>query len=218
MSGSPKSSFWERLDLPVKVMGGVVALVATALGAYVAVAGNPFAHNPADAEAQTNPAAVAARQVEKCMHRHDMASPHVMTGSQSLSNHFSIERCEWPPVTTTAPDGYTNIVDGITSLPKPSSSLYNIVERLRAPCDDLSATFVHDFMGVRLFVSRRLQAGRAYLVAESGPNVNRSVLTIKLLQLIPEDVANLVPLPSSTTSTFFALHTDHIGLFDARCA
>src|SRR4051794_30826148 len=120
--------------MPTKVIGAVVAAVVAVATTYVAVAGNPFAPSAADQQAATDPAAVAAHQVQRCLSTHAMRSPRVTVGQPA--HHLRFRRCDWPPLTDTSTDGYSEINDFARAIPgKLGADAYNTVDRLALPCD-----------------------------------------------------------------------------------
>src|SRR4051812_8927997 len=95
---------WDRLDTPVKVVGAVVAILVAGVTTYFLVRDKVSSPNPTDVAAATSPAAVAARQIKKCMAHHGMRAPRVTSG-QLLDRRLVFKRCDWLPLVSTSSDG-----------------------------------------------------------------------------------------------------------------
>jgi hypothetical protein len=210
----PKPSVWERLDTPTKVIGAAVAALAAAVSTYLAVAGNPFSPSPADQQAQTDPAAVAARQVQRCQTAHGMRSARVTIGQPAHQLRF--QRCDWPPLTDTTTDGYSEIVDSVRRIPgRSNSQAFDVVDQINAPCDEVNMTYLLAQTGGRQFVSRRLQRGRVYLV-NGAVRQGRLRLSLQLLDVVPLAALRYIP-DARNDRRFFVLHSGHFQPFDAVC-
>jgi hypothetical protein len=210
-----KPSRWERLDTPTKVIGGIVAAVVGVITVFLAIAGNPFAPSAEDQAAAKNPAAVAAHQVQRCLQAHGMRSPRVTVGEPA--HHLRFRRCDWPPLTDTSTDGYSEINDFVTEIPgKAGVDLYDSVDRFTLPCDTAQVTYVLAQTGAREFVSRSVASGRLYLVTDVEKGNVMPRLIIKQLNFAPDDVSRYVAPPSNARELFI-LHTGHFQPFDAVC-
>jgi hypothetical protein len=217
--------FWERLDSRTQFVATVVGILVGLAGlatASLTIFGNLFPPDPTDVAASTAPSAIAQHEVQVCMKRHAMGAAQVSIGPTygKGSERFIVEHCDWP--SSTSADGYTRFVNKAVTLRKPSADLYNTVDRIDAPCRNVSATYVSDHMGIREFVTRRLQVDRVFLVSEHvvpsrTEKSGRTVVSIQRLDEVPLDVAQLVPPPSTNSTLVFVLHSDHIGLFDVSC-
>jgi hypothetical protein len=210
------AGFWNRLDTPAKVIGGVVATGAAIITTYIAVAGNPFASSAADQAAQTDPHAVAAHEVKRCMTEHQMHSPvgTVASGNYLAGNVVMIfRRCDWPPIADTSTDGYSQIVDRIAETNASNAAPFDEVDKLSAPCGRITVTYLLAQGGANDFVSRRLERGRIYLAV--APALGR--LALKQLNQIPEGALKYIP-PPSNAQLFLVLHSGHFAPYDATCA
>lgn len=204
--------FWERIDTPTKVIGGVIATAALVVTTYIAVAGNPWATSAPDQQAQTNTNAVASRQVQRCLKAHGMKSPRVSVPWPNMDDlkKLTFRRCEWPPRTDTSTDGYSEIVDYDKTINQPNAAEFNTIDRIAAPCDEIKITYVYEKMGTRSFVpSKQLERGQLYLV---------TFRAVKRLDQIPREAARYVPIGApSDARTFFVLHSADYVPFDAAC-
>jgi hypothetical protein len=222
MTTEREPGLWDRLDTPTKVVAAIAGTIA-ALAAAAATGAALFGGNDKAVIVQpkvaVSPAAPnAADRVGLCMLAHHLRAPRVSVGLSgggiTYPRHTAkLRRCDWPPLTNSSTDGYTEVSVREFDLPKPASAPYNILGRFRASCDQLDVTFVLVHMFSRLFTSKRLAPGRIYQV----DGVSRSVL-IRALDRVPQDVESLVPLPSGRPPTFYVLYSLHFGLFDAHCA
>jgi len=213
MTSVRPTNIWTRLDPPTKVIAAVVGTAAILGGALIGVLGNPFADDPGDVAARKDPAAIAARQIQRCMAKHHLSAQSVMVGGP-LARRFEFKRCDWPPAVATSADGFSQVVDTILSLPKYNAASYNTVDTFRADCDSLEVTFVLDHMNGRQFVTGDLDVQRVFLVGFRRHR-NRPVLVIDRLDRVPDDVR--LPLPTPTSRSFYVLRSGHIALFEARC-
>jgi hypothetical protein len=208
-------SFWDRIDKPTKVVGACVAIGVAVITTYLAVAGNPFAPSASDSLARSEPAAVAARQTQRCLVAHKMHSPRVTVGSTIRRLRF--RRCDWPPITDTSTDGYSEIVDFIRPIPGlKNAALFDEVDRYTAPCDAINVTYVLAQTGSREFVSRRLARGRLYVATTIAVGKYRYRLVLRQLNEIPGAAVTYIPNPSNARE-FFVLHSGHFQPFDATC-
>jgi hypothetical protein len=214
-SDAARRGFWERLDLPTKVIGALVVAAGAAVSVYVGVAGNPFAASTADEQARSDPAAVAARQVQRCMAAHDLRAPRVTVGLPV--RRLTFQRCDWPPLTDTSTDGYSEIVDAVSQVPGLANAApFNKVDRFAAPCDEITVTYVLAQSSTREFVSRRLERGRVYL-ATGVPGKGRTRLVLQRLNFVPAEAWRFIPAEISNDRIFFVLHSGHFQPFDATC-
>lgn len=210
-----RRSVWERLDTPTKVIGAIVATIATAATAFVAIAGNPFAHSN-DAAVNATPAALAATQIQKCLRAHAMKSPR-MTVAPVMQQHAVFKRCDWPPISDTSTDGYSEVDLNYKSVPHRSDAdLYDTVDLIQAPCDTIEVTYYYAIMGGREFATQRIEPGRLYLVRSVEPRPRKFRTVIVELDSEPTDVADLIPrVPNGRT--FTVLHSGSYAAYDAHC-
>jgi hypothetical protein len=213
MEGSRKG-FWERLDTPTKVIGAIVATIATAATAYITIAGNPFVNSNGPVVDAT-PAALAAKQVEKCVANHGMQSPRVTAGTEQ---HRAYKRCDWPPISDTSTDGFSEVDLTYKTVPnRYDSDLYDVVDIIKAPCDTIDVTYFYALMGGREFVTQKIEPGRLYLVRSINPKPDKYRTVIVQMDSEPTDVTTLVP-PPTTGRTFTILHSGSYAPYDAHCA
>ena len=172
------------------MIGAIVATIATAATAFVTIAGNPFAHsnNPA---VNATPAALAAKQVQKCLAAHAMRSPRMTSGTYE---HRVFKRCDWPPISDTSTDGYSEVDETNKSVPhRDDSDLYDEVDLIQAPCDTISVTYYYALMGGREFVTQTIEPGRLYLVRSVQPKPRKFRTVIVQMDSEPTDVTQLIP-------------------------
>jgi hypothetical protein len=226
VSAGGRESLWERLDRPTKVIGTIVAAAASLVGIaaiVVAIIGNPFSEDRFAAEADRDPAAITVHQVQRCMDRHGLRAPEVHIDSLTRKikrpvfrtrSRLVFKRCDWPPITSTSTDGYTEVRDDVRWIPgKVAADMFAETDTLRASCDKLDLTFALLHMSGRQFRTSRVEAGRVLGVAV-GVRKGAPALAIRPLKEVPDYAA--IPLPSA--GVFHVLRGGHINLFDARCS
>lgn len=151
------------------------------------------------------------------MNEHHLPAPRVQQRSSDRTG-TRFKRCDWPPLTTTSLDGFSEVRDDMEPIPgRGNAHRYNEVHTLRAACDQLRLTFVQTHMDQRVFRTTELALGRLIAVTE-GLRRGRSTVFIRRLSSVPTDVR--VAMPSSNafgTDTFNVLKTGHIELLDAHC-
>jgi len=203
-----RPGLWDRLDTPTKVVAAGVTSVAAILGGYLAFFGSPLAEDPAD-PVEATPEAIAARQVQRCMNRHDLPTPRVQEHSRDRSE-TRFKRCDWPPLTTSL-DGYSEVRDEIQPIPgRDNAHRYNEVHTLRGTCDELRLTFLQNHMDQRVFRTTELQLGRLIAVTE-GLRRGRPTVFIRRLSRVPTDVRLAMPSSNAfATDTFNVLKAGHV--------
>jgi|SRR5215211_1211582 len=227
---------WERLDLRIKVIGAVVAILAATVAIAVGIkellfddsagpttpsitdrvaAGQQL--DPAEAAALADPAAVAARQINRCMRRHKLPAPRVRVGATGTATLYVFKRCDWPPLSQPSSDGYSEIRTQVTTIPgKGAADVYNEIDTIRAPCSELVLTFALIHMGERQFKSARLLPGRVLGVTTVEGADRRPAISIALVKNPLQSPAG-VDIPGPFPDRFHVLRTGHIDPFDARC-
>jgi hypothetical protein len=198
----------------VGIVGGLLAAIVT--GATL------FGHDKTQTVIVASPpAAVPGRteRIAKCIRRHGLRAPRVSVGITGVGvayprNEAMFKRCDWPSLTPSSTDGYTEVRVRNTDLPKPAAAAYNTVAAFQAQCDELDVTFVLNHMALRQFTSGRLLLDRIYEVdGQAG-----AALKIRQLDRVPADVSRLIPLPTASAQAFYVLYSGHFALFDAHCA
>jgi hypothetical protein len=219
---TPGESFWERLDTPTRVLLAIVGIVGGVV-AGVASGAAFFSHGKTKTVivAPASPAPPGrGEHLALCMLRHHLRAPRISVGVAPYGiafpeNRAVFKRCDWPPLTASSADGYTEVRVRNRDLPKGNAEPYNTVAIFRAPgCDRVDVTFVLDHMFVRQFTNGRLAGGHLYQVmGNPGGRV-----AVRELNRVPSDVTSIVPLPNESPLSFYVLYSGHFALFDAHCA
>jgi hypothetical protein len=208
--GSDRASLWERIDVPTKVVSAIIAAMsglAALVAAGLVIVGNPFSADPQEVAAGNNPAALVARQVNRCMRAHHLRSPRVRVPSEG--NPRAFRRCDWPPLTTTSTDGYSEVRNAVVYIPHRSAAdRVDAVHVLRADCATLDINFLMAHMDARIFRQTRLREGHLIEVALSNGKV-----AVRPLRSAPP----VRGVPSAAAGTFTVVKNSNIGIFDARC-
>lgn len=203
-----RTGVWDRLDTPMKVISAAVVILGAVVGALFAVTGDPFSDPVEEIEARKSPSAVAAHQIDKCMRKHQMPTRRVIVG-RSYARARVHKRCDWPPLTATSRDGYSEVTELVAYLPRAAAEPYNAVHTLRASCARLGVSLVLNHMFGRVFRDVTIREGRVMLATTDA----RRRVVIRRLDRVPDDVR----IPDPQSGVFHVLKTVHISLLSVRC-
>jgi hypothetical protein len=232
---SPESGGWNRLNVRVAVIAGVVGIPLTLLGIWLGI--TQLFDNPGNAPIVTvvnrvEPVAVRSvgEHVASCVARHHLAAA-ISVGSWKMNGHFSATHpapegkpfearnegiCTWPPIGGSRQDGFYTVNASMTWIPGDvGADPYAMVDVIHAPCDRLRLRYVVNQMGGRAFNIGHIAVGQVVEVTTAERKNGAVFPKIAPLDEVPSDAAGFVPDP--VVHAFTALESSHLTLASSVC-